>query len=167
MAKGSKEVLESIKIEFAGHRGFGANQVQESRLEVLRFPENSLVSLKKVMESGADFLEFDLYLSQDKRLMVIHDNDLSINTTYIVRKANEMRRPEGGFYAVGERVKFPAGRTFVHAFPQADLQTMFDISQGIKPLDGIDPKTYQKIPELHEVLEIVSIECQCQARMGQ
>jgi glycerophosphoryl diester phosphodiesterase len=56
---------------FAAHRG-GA----------LLWPENSLLAFRNAAESlGADFLEFDVHLSKDGEVVVIHDPTLDRTTT--------------------------------------------------------------------------------------
>lgn len=42
-----------------------------------KYPENTLLSFQKAIETGADIVEFDLHLSKDKELIVIHD--LTVN----------------------------------------------------------------------------------------
>jgi glycerophosphoryl diester phosphodiesterase len=56
---------------FAAHRG-GA----------LLWPENSLLAFRNAAETlGADFLEFDVHLSKDDEVVVIHDPTLDRTTT--------------------------------------------------------------------------------------
>ena len=43
-------------------------------------PENTLLSFKKAIELGADFIELDVHLSEDKHLIVIHDYTLDKTT---------------------------------------------------------------------------------------
>ena len=38
-------------------------------------PENTVASAKLAWEQGADAVECDIYLSKDKRIMVMHDKD--------------------------------------------------------------------------------------------
>lgn len=47
------------------HRGFSA-----------KFPENTLKAFQKGFECGADGLELDLRMTADKKIVVIHDEDL-------------------------------------------------------------------------------------------
>lgn len=53
----------------AGHRGYKA-----------AFPENTLLSFKQGLDLNVDMLEFDLHLSKDGVLMVIHDGTLDRTT---------------------------------------------------------------------------------------
>jgi glycerophosphoryl diester phosphodiesterase len=55
---------------FAAHRG-GA----------LLWPENSLLAFTSAVALGADYLEFDVHLSRDGELIVIHDPTLERTTT--------------------------------------------------------------------------------------
>lgn len=51
------------------HRGFSG-----------KYPQNTLLAIRKAVELGVDFVEIDTWLSIDHRIFVIHDNKLS-NTT--------------------------------------------------------------------------------------
>jgi len=52
-----------------GHRGFSGAA-----------PENTLASFKKAIELGADMIEFDVLLSKDGQVVVIHDDTLNRTT---------------------------------------------------------------------------------------
>jgi glycerophosphoryl diester phosphodiesterase len=41
-----------------------------------KYPENTLLALKKAAEAGADGVEFDVRTTKDSKLVVFHDNDL-------------------------------------------------------------------------------------------
>jgi len=47
------------------HRGYSA-----------RYPENTLLAFEKAVAAGADMIELDVHLSQDGRLVVIHDEKI-------------------------------------------------------------------------------------------
>ena len=53
------------KILIIGHRG--AKSVA---------PENTLKSFKKAIELGADFIEFDMHLSKDREIVIMHDENV-------------------------------------------------------------------------------------------
>jgi glycerophosphoryl diester phosphodiesterase len=55
---------------FAAHRGGS-----------LLWPENSLLAFRGAIGLGADYLEFDVHLSQDGEVVVIHDATLERTTT--------------------------------------------------------------------------------------
>ena len=45
------------------------------------WPENSLLAFRNAIALGADFIEFDVHLSKDGELVVIHDPTLERTTT--------------------------------------------------------------------------------------
>jgi len=47
----------------------------------LLWPENSLLAFRNALALGADFIEFDVHLSRDGAVMVIHDATLDRTTT--------------------------------------------------------------------------------------
>jgi glycerophosphoryl diester phosphodiesterase len=47
----------------------------------LLWPENSLLAFRSALALGADFIEFDVHLSRDGEVMVIHDATLDRTTT--------------------------------------------------------------------------------------
>ena len=51
------------------HRGFSG-----------KYPENSLLSIKKAVDLGVDWVEVDVWLSLDHRVFVFHDRKLDRNT---------------------------------------------------------------------------------------
>lgn len=57
-----------------GHRGCGTKGIG------LGEPENTLRSIRKAVELGADQVEVDVHLSQDNRVVVIHDSTVDRTT---------------------------------------------------------------------------------------
>ena len=56
-------------------------QVAAHRGGALLWPENSLLAFRKALDLGAHFLEFDVHLTKDGQLVVIHDPTLERTTT--------------------------------------------------------------------------------------
>ena len=65
---------------FAG-RGRLAVAVAAHRGGALLWPENSLLAFRNAVGLGADYLEFDVHLSKDGEVIVIHDPTLDRTTT--------------------------------------------------------------------------------------
>src|SRR5258705_4348638 len=67
--------------------GAGAAQTSPATLlaahrgGALLWPENSLLAFRNATALGADFIEFDVHLSRDGEVMVIHDATLDRTTT--------------------------------------------------------------------------------------
>lgn len=56
-------------IELIGHRGYPA-----------KYPENTLLSFRKAIETGCSGVELDVRLSKDNKVVVIHDKSLERTT---------------------------------------------------------------------------------------
>jgi glycerophosphoryl diester phosphodiesterase len=62
--------MEDLQTVFVvGHRGYKS-----------AYPENTLLSFKKAIELGCDVIEFDLRLSKDNVLMIVHDETVDRTT---------------------------------------------------------------------------------------
>jgi glycerophosphoryl diester phosphodiesterase len=64
-----QSLANSPSIIIAGHRGYK-----------FAYPENTLLAFQKALELGVDMLEFDLRLSKDNVVMVMHDETLERTT---------------------------------------------------------------------------------------
>jgi len=45
-----------------------------------QYPENTLLAFRKAMEQGVDYLEMDLHLTQDREIVIMHDETLDRTT---------------------------------------------------------------------------------------
>ncbi|KAB8137530.1 glycerophosphodiester phosphodiesterase [Gracilibacillus oryzae] len=57
------------RVTVAAHRGFSS-----------MYPENTLLAFKESLEKGVNMIEFDLRLSRDKVVMILHDETLDRTT---------------------------------------------------------------------------------------
>ena len=65
-----------------GHaQGASATLYAAHRGGALLWPENSLLAFRSAMALGADYIEFDVHLSKDGEVVVIHDPTLDRTTT--------------------------------------------------------------------------------------
>jgi glycerophosphoryl diester phosphodiesterase len=65
----------------AGAQPAGRPQIAAHRGGSLLWPENSLLAFRKSVELGVHYLEFDVHLTKDGELVVIHDPTLDRTTT--------------------------------------------------------------------------------------
>lgn len=69
-----------MSLKVLGHRGDGVSnktpELRELRRHQGKFPENTIEAFKKVLAEGADGIEFDVIMSADDRVMVIHDDEI-------------------------------------------------------------------------------------------
>lgn len=69
-------------------------------------PPNTLKAFRKAIELNADFIEFDLHLSRDGEIVVIHDSN-TLNTTGYDGLVNQMTLRELKQLNAGEGEKIP------------------------------------------------------------
>src|SRR5712692_7259512 len=65
----------------AGAQAKPATLLAAHRGGALLWPENSLLAFRNAVALGADFIEFDVHLSRDGEVMVIHDATLDRTTS--------------------------------------------------------------------------------------
>ena len=90
-----------MQTKIIGHRGGAAG-----------YPENTFASFKKAVEIGADGVEFDVHLTKDKKLVVIHDErvDRTTNGSGYIKDLTlrELKNLDAGSYFspkfAGERI---------------------------------------------------------------
>jgi glycerophosphoryl diester phosphodiesterase len=97
----------------AGHRGFKS-----------AYPENTLLAFQKAVELGVEMLEFDLRLSKDKVIMVIHDETLE-RTTNGSGKISD--------YTLAELKQLDAGGWFGNVFEGLKIPTFEELCKLLKP----------------------------------
>lgn len=65
-----RDIVKNRKLLVAGHRGYSA-----------KYPENTLLSVRKGIEAGVDMIEIDIALSKDGVPVLCHDDTLDRTTT--------------------------------------------------------------------------------------
>lgn len=108
-----------------GHRGAAAVA-----------PENTIISFKRAMTDGADGIEFDVRLAQDRVPVVIHDPDL---------RRTALRAGLVAALSSTELSKVDAGTWFNRRFPalareeysQANIPTLTDVFELFQNIDAL------------------------------
>lgn len=101
------------KFYVAGHRGWMA-----------RYPQNTLLSFKKAIELGVDMLEFDIRLSRDGVMMIMHDLLLE-NTTNGQGPLSD--------YTCAELKQLDAGGKFAKEFEGLKIPTFEELCDLVRP----------------------------------
>lgn len=103
-------------------------------------PENTIASMKKAIEDGANFIEVDIQISKDKKVMVAHDPHINRQISLL---------PDGG-----EIPQADAHKYLLHAMPYDSIRK-FDV--GSRHHEGFPQqsrfRTY--IPLLGELIDSV------------
>lgn len=101
-----------LPVMVIAHRGFSGAA-----------PENTLAAFQKAMEVGSDIIELDIHLSQDGKVVVIHDETLE-RTTYGQGKVVD--------YTLKELKKFDAGSWFGQKFSGERIPTLKEVLELAK-----------------------------------
>ncbi len=143
----------SKNIVIIAHRG--ANNIA---------PENTLKSFKKAIELGADFVEFDVHLSKDGEIIIMHD-DNTLRTTGKDSLIKDMTLKELKKLDAGEGEKIPTLDELIEvAMGRVGLQLEIKASgmanKIIETLDnsGLIDSTLISSFNLSELLNIQKIE---------
>ena len=103
-----------IKPPIIAHRGLSA-----------AYPENTLLAFRKAKEAGLNWVEFDVMLSADEELIVIHDETLQ-RTTNGVGSVND--------YSYAQLKEFDAGSWFSPKFKSERIPTLQEVVELLNQL---------------------------------
>lgn len=107
-----ERLQESTCMMVAAHRGYKS-----------AYPENTLLAFRKALELGVDMLEFDLRLSQDHEVVVIHDATVQ-RTTNRVGAVRD--------FTLEELKSLDAGGWFAHEFEGLKIPTLAELCDLLK-----------------------------------
>ncbi|ASJ15625.1 glycerophosphodiester phosphodiesterase [Thermococcus chitonophagus] len=118
---------EREKVIVLGHRGW-----------IGKYPENTLLAFQKAIESGADGVEFDVWLTKDGEAIIMHDETIDRTSNMRGRQKDmtieELKKADLG---MGQRI--PTLEEAVKALPKDAL-----INVEIKDVDAVE-KVYEVI----------------------
>lgn len=127
-------------INFA-HRGFKG-----------KYPENTMLAFKKAIEAGADGIEFDVHLSKDGELVIIHDEFLdrtsdgeglvSEKTLKELKKLNASK-----LYPACDIQKIPTLKEYFDFAKDKEIITNIELKTSIIDYPCIEQKVYELIKE--------------------
>lgn len=121
-----------------GHRGGKAG-----------YPENTLINFRRAVSCGADGVEFDVQMTKDGEVVVIHDEliDRTMNGRGLVKN-----------YTLKELKKMNVGEYLDPKFIEEQIPTLAEVLEIAKylPIINIELKTFLPYPGLEKkVLEIL------------
>ncbi|RDY20340.1 glycerophosphodiester phosphodiesterase family protein, partial [Criibacterium bergeronii] len=123
------------------HRGFKS-----------KYPENTMLAFKKAVEENADGIEFDVHLSKDDEIVIIHDERLDRTTNAKGRVMDytlaELKKVNAG--ALYDNIDFeaiPTLREYFEYIKDKDIITNVELKTGVYWYKGIEQKVYDMIKE--------------------
>ncbi len=93
------------------HRGFSS-----------LYPENTLISFRKALDTGVDFIELDIRLSSDNEIIVIHDETID-RTTDGKGRVDQL--------TLDQIRKYSAGKWFSESFSKEKVPTLIEVFELI------------------------------------
>lgn len=123
------------------HRGFKG-----------KYPENTMLAFEKAIEAGADGIEFDLHLSKDGELVIIHDESLERTTdgkSLVCEKTLEelQKLNASKLYPGCEIQRIPTLREYFEFAKDKQIIPNIELKNSIIDYESIEEKTYGLIKE--------------------
>ena len=123
------------------HRGFKG-----------KYPENTMLVFGKAVEAGACGIEFDVHLSKDGELVIIHDETLERTTdgkSLVCEKTlEELKKLNASkLYPDFEVQRIPTLREYFEFAKDKEIITNIELKNSIIDYEGIEEKVYEFINE--------------------
>ena len=116
------------------------------------YPENTMLAYEKAVETGADGIEFDVHLTKDGELVIIHDETLERTTDgeglvkdKTLRELKKLNASKG--YLSCEVQTIPTLREYFDFAKNKDIITNIELKTSIITYEGIEKKVYDLINE--------------------
>lgn len=116
------------------------------------YPENTMLAYEKAIEAGADGIEFDVHLTKDRELVIIHDETLERTTDgkglikdKTLQELKKLNASKG--YLSCEVQTIPTLREYFDFAKNKDIITNIELKTSIIRYEGIEKKVYDLINE--------------------
>ena len=124
------------------HRGFKS-----------KYPENTLIAFQKAIEANCHGIEFDVHLTKDDELVIIHDETLEGTTNGKGRVKDhtlaELKTLDASnkFYELVGLQEIPTLREYFDLVRESNLISNIELKTGVYDYPGIEKKVYDLIKE--------------------
>lgn len=116
------------------------------------YPENTMLAYEKAIETGADGIEFDVHLTKDGELVIIHDETLERTTDgkglvkdKTLRELKKLNASKGNLSCEVQTI--PTLREYFDFAKNKDIITNIELKTSIIRYEGIEKKVYDLINE--------------------
>ncbi|MDO5715688.1 MAG: glycerophosphodiester phosphodiesterase [Tissierellia bacterium] len=131
------------------HRGFKS-----------KYPENTMIAFRKAVEAGCDGIEFDVHLSKDGEVVIIHDERLDRTTDrtgkvmdYTWRELQEING--ANLYPHLSFEPIPTLRQYFDYIKDKNIITNVELKTSIYWYDKIEEKVYNILKEYDIMDQII------------
>jgi glycerophosphoryl diester phosphodiesterase len=115
------------------HRGFSSI-----------YPENTMLSFEKALETGCDGIELDVHLSRDGQLVIIHDETVN-RTTNGTGYVKDMTFGELRSLKIEKEQRIPSLEEYFDFIEKTNLFTNIELKNDIFRYDGMEEKVIAAI----------------------
>ncbi|EGC82850.1 glycerophosphodiester phosphodiesterase [Anaerococcus prevotii] len=116
------------------------------------YPENTMLAYEKAIEVGADGIEFDVHLTKDSELVIIHDETLERTTDgkglikdKTLQELKKLNASKGYLNCKDQTI--PTLREYFDFAKNKDIITNIELKTSIIRYEGIEKKVYDLINE--------------------
>ena len=113
------------------------------------YPENTMLAFRKAVEIGADGIEFDLHLTKDGQLVIIHDEFLDRTTDFrgLVKdyRLRELKKSDASALFDQYDEKIPSLEEYLSYIRDKDIITNIEIKNSIIDYPNIEEKMYEMV----------------------
>ncbi len=133
-----------MKCRNYGHRGFSG-----------KYPENTMLAFEKALEAGCEGIEFDVHLTKDGELVIIHDETIdrtSDKSGWVKDMTYEQLCQVDFSYRFAGQFGFqriPTLREYFELVRDKDIISNIELKTGVCEYPGIEQAVYQLIQEYH------------------
>lgn len=126
------------------HRGFSGN-----------YPENTMLAFRKALEAGCEGIEFDVHLTKDGQIVIIHDEaiDRTSGQHGLVKDMTyeELCRVDFAYRYAGlvPFQRIPTLREYFELVKDLDIRSNIELKTGVYEYPGIEQAVYHLIQEYH------------------
>lgn len=124
------------------HRGFSG-----------KYPENTMIAFEKAVEIGVDGMEFDVHLTKDNEMVIVHDEDIkrTSNGEGLVKDMTYAELCEFDFsFKFHDEVgfqKIPTLREYFELVKDTDIISNIELKTGIFEYETIEKRVIDLIHE--------------------
>ena len=133
-----------MKCRNYGHRGFSAV-----------YPENTMLAFEKALEAGCEGMEFDVHLTADQELVIIHDESIvrTSGKEGLVKDMTLAQLRQVDFsYKWARQIPFqpiPTLRDYFELVKDRDIMNNIELKTGVYEYPGIEAAVWALIREYH------------------
>lgn len=123
-----------------GHRGFSG-----------KYPENTMLAFEKAIEAGADGMEFDVQLTKDGEMVIIHDETIDRTSNGKGRVCDytyeELLEFDFSYKFKNQfkNVKIPLLKEYFELVKDTNLISNIELKNSVYDYEGIEQKVYDLI----------------------